>query len=302
MIATGRAESGRQGVGKLLSLQFNRMKLKRVTAGWAAFALKELLIIMAVLVVLAGLAIALLISNKRNASARVCENNLRQIFAATAAYSKQSNAKLPYAFISKADSEQTSWDSLIKPFMQAALRTDPNVPPPSGNMIAKIFLCPDDKLPGPFWGGREQPRRTYAMPPHTMEDPNWPPGPNNDTGLGLVWSFRKKGYASVKSIPTNGLPAFTLDALLDPKGTLYLTEEAKTNNVIFNSSGAIVYYTGNQLDARIQPGEYHHGKLSYLMADGHVKTLYPEQTVGPGGDVGTDGRKHHGMWTVRPGD
>ena len=56
--------------------------------------------------------------------------------------------------------------------------------------------------------------------------------------------------------------------------------------------------------AHIQPGygltaaNFHNGRFNYLLADGHVETLRPEQTLGTGNNPG----RQTGMWTILAGD
>jgi len=272
---------------------------RQLTSG---FGLKELLITVSVVAVLAVLAFAFLRKSKTASTSDVCTSNLKQLYTAAALYTAQNGNKLPYAIRTVDDSKQTSWDILISSYLRSTMNTDSNRPPPSASIANKVLLCPFDKMEGVFWGGKVQPRRTYAMTPHTMATNQWPPSPTNATGLGLVWSPRRTGPGSITNKFANGLPAFRVDTLLETKNIIFLTEQAKTNNVLNNSSGAIVNYTGNHLDASIAPKDYHEGKINYLMADGHVEMLLPEQTVGATGEVGTKAEKHFGLWTVRPGD
>ncbi|MCD6052496.1 MAG: N-terminal cleavage protein [Verrucomicrobia bacterium] len=278
------------------------MKLIKYGAKDAAFSIKELMIVITVVAVIGSVAAVFLLKSKGAAKSSGCENNLRQIYTASAMYTESNGKKLPYASFTKDDAHQTAWDSLVQTYMRAAMKTDPNRPPPSATTISKLFLCPADTLPGVVWGKKSQPRRTYSMTPHTMQAPNWPPSPTNSTGLGLVWSFRKTGNASVEAYTTNKVPAFLVDTLLDPKNIIMFTEQVKSNNVVFNSSGSTVNYTGNHLDSSIPSETFQEGRMYYLMLDGHVEYLFPDQTVGATGEIGQDSKKHQGLWTVRPGD
>jgi prepilin-type processing-associated H-X9-DG protein len=170
--------------------------------------------------------------------------------------------------------------------------------------LGKLLHCPSDTLPRAGAGGP----RSYAMSAHDMRQKNWPPGPNNSTGVGLSWTFGPKGD---KPPPervynfkeTNKQAVIKISMLPSPKDTLLLTELIATNNGAWRSPRSAIRYTGEHLNTnQMNPLVFHDGTINYLMVDGHVETLQPSQTVGPTGQAGTNAAKHFGIWTIKAGD
>lgn len=223
-----------------------------------------------------------------------------------AMYEQHNNGKIPFAFIHHNDQKHTTWDHLVNPFIRSVARgTNFNAPPPSERGMQKALLCPSDKIPPANWAGKDAKRRTYAMPWHNMFEVNWPPAPDNATGVGLWWANYGGTHSSLQSLssPGNHATAIYKDIILQPAATMLLTEQAKSGNIAGNSSGATIRSTADHLDAKmISAASYHDGKFNYLQFDGHVKKLYPKQTVGHVGSEGSNPDTHFGLWTIRPGD
>lgn len=284
------------------------MKLRHTCRREDAFGRKELIAVIAVVVVLAGLGFAFLRKAKKEAMSDACMNNLKQLGMGTLMYTEDNDRKLPYAYIHYSDQKQSSWDSLVLKYVQSSMRTDKSKPPPSSAVVGQLLSCPQDKVPPlPFaekWGLK---RRTYAMPWHSMDRNNWPPASTNTTGVALWWSASGKGNTSLEQV-TNRLKGFSLTSIRtelipDSAHTMLLTEMAKSNNIVNNSSGGRIRYTADHLDTNTIPtAEYHAGKFSYLLLDGHVERLFPEETVGPMGKTGDGWNTHFGIWSIRAGD
>ena len=129
------------------------------------------------------------------------------------------------------------------------------------------------------------------MPAHDMLAEHWPPGASNGTGVGLWWAPDAKGHAALEQrLSADGhAPAIRPEMIPAPAGTLLLTEQANTNNILFSGQGAAISGPSHHLNTRfIPPRRYHDGKFNYLMVDGHVEALQPNQKPG--------------IWTIRPGD
>lgn len=270
------------------------------------FSKADLLITLGVVVLLAGLGAAYFYYFKSQGKSSVCAGNLRLLGLSVQVYSQQNNDKIPYAFLHFGDHDKISWDTLVRPFARASMRSeDRNQPPPGTNEFKKILLCPDDTTLPRDWG-KQQGRRTYSMPTHNMDNSNWPPAVTNNTGIGLGWRTGAKGNASTAFLKQTGavLPAIKFSTVLKPDDLLLLAEQSRSNNIVANSSGATIRVTADHVEKRQDrdPVPYHKEKLNYLMMDGHVELLQPEATVGIGGSVGADQSTHHGKWTLNPKD
>ena len=271
-----------------------------------AFSKMDLLITIGVVALLAGVGAGFFTYSKSFTKINTCAANLRLLGVAVQMYAPQNADKIPYAFIHLNDHNKISWDTLVRPYARAGMRgEDPNQPAPGTNEFKKILLCPDDDT-GPRDWGKPQGRRTYSMPWHDMAAANWPPAGTNDTGLGLGWRANgAQGNASLSAVVKQGgiLPSIKLAMVLDTSGTLLLAEQSRSNNIIANSSGATIRGIADHVERRDdrEPVPYHKAKLNYLMADGHVELLSPQETIGSG-VTGTNQYPHHGKWTLNPKD
>lgn len=252
----------------------------------AAFNLTELTVVLAVLVVLGVLITLFVIYERRGALLNQCASNLKQLGEAMTMYAQDNNNCLPYAFIKYNDQESTTWDTLIFPYID-----EDGSRIVSGSFLDKkhsILRCPADTIEG--WGHA---RRTYSMSKHDMSSSNWPPGPGNNTGVGLWWSSDvSDGNAALANVlsPYTAMPAIQLSMIPAPAGTLLLTDQARPDNIMFNDSYATIGHGDLQFfdpnSRTVNP--YHHGKFNFLMVDGHVEALYPDAKPG--------------MWTIQAND
>lgn len=267
--------------------------------------------LIAVLAVLFGLAVFMsaIEFHLRNPATHIrCALNLKELGVAMAIYEKDNDERLPYAFIKpEKDSDRNSkvWDGLIFPL----------IPLNSAGLAQKhLFRCPADTIPRT--GDRSQ--RTYAMPAHDMTAEDWPPGPDNDTGVGLFWEAGKPGLADItnlthdaNSLEANGnarstyaIPAFRLSIIPAPASTLLLTENARPANILFSPSGATIRGPSQHVQTRLVDIENYHGaRVNYLLIDGHVEFLNPQDSVGRGDSESGNSRKGYpDIWTVRRDD
>jgi prepilin-type processing-associated H-X9-DG protein len=129
------------------------------------------------------------------------------------------------------------------------------------------------------------------MPQHDMSSANWPPGPENSTGVGLGWKFWESGNASLNNAYSKDgkLLAVRLEMIHTPADTLLLTEHPNSVNNMFTCDGATIGGPNDHLDTKTsRMNRYHNGKFNYLMVDGHVELLLPAQKPG--------------IWTIKPND
>jgi prepilin-type processing-associated H-X9-DG protein len=196
-----------------------------------------------------------------------------------ALYTGENDDRLPFAYIRYSEWESIAWDGLIYPFVLKGCEISSS----SLDKRNDLLRCPVDTM-----GDRN---RTYAMPQHDMSSTNWPPGPENRTGVGLWWSCWAGGNASLTNVvPAVGrIPAVRLEMIHAPADTLLLTEHANSVNSMFAHDGATISGPNDHLDAKTRKmNRYHNGKFNYLMVDGHVELLLPAQK--------------QGIWTIQPND
>lgn len=280
------------------------MKQRASFGSQSAFTRGELLVVIGLVALLAGVA-ALFFSRPRiKSGAVVCKDNLRQLGAAMAIYARDNDTRLPYAFLMMSNPSQTSWDTLLRPALRATTPETSGTNPGSAN---RLLLCPADSIPPAEWAQKYKLlRRTYSMTRHNMSPQNWPPSSTNATGLGLNWSFGPRGTnpPSAKIYNPDGpQAAVRLGMILQPAETLFLAEHAWTNNIVGNAAGAWIDRASAHTEpARLPPETYHRGRFNYLQVDGRVELLSPAQTVGPNGEAGDDPKRHGGMWTIKAND
>src|SRR4029077_19037693 len=144
--------------------------------GRRAFSQIDLLALIGVLAVLAGW-FGFKHGGERGRIAR-CTANLKDLGDAMHRFAGDHGGALPPAGI---EPLQTTWDmqlySYLKPGQAAG-----------DELIASVaprFFCPSDPIK------RGDRPRSYAMSAHSMTPDNWPPGPDNTTGVGLWWTTNR---------------------------------------------------------------------------------------------------------------
>lgn len=288
-----------------------RASASRHPAADAAFTRAELAIAIGLVVLLAGLASLFLKRTSMRSKPNACAENLRFLGVAMSLYTLSTDTKLPYASLVLSNRSQTTWDTLLNPVMRSEMKKlfdNPNVAAPSKDVANRILLCPSDTIPPAAWAQKYKlHRRTYSITRHNMAPANWPPAPENGTGIGLNWTFGPHGTnppsAKIYNLGTNRQAAVRGGIILRPAETLLLAEHAWTNNIATLGAGAWIDRTSDHVEPALLPAEkYHGGRFNYLMVDGHAELLPPDHTVGAKGEVGEDPRKHRGMWTIRADD
>jgi prepilin-type processing-associated H-X9-DG protein len=239
----------------------------RLEGSIAAFSRIELVIVIFVLILFGSVGVAF-IGRSQQAKIVQCASNLKQLGVGMALYTKENDSQLPFAYIQYTEWESVAWDGLIYPYVIGGSQIS------SSSLDKKYDLlrCPADV------GDRS---RTYAMPQHDMSLANWPPGPENRTGVGLWWScWQDGGNASLSYVLSHfdAVPAVRLGMIHAPADTLLLTEHASSENSMFSYRGATISGPSEHLDTKTsRMTRYHNGKFNYLMVDGHVELLLPAQ-------------------------
>lgn len=280
------------------------------------FNVKELIVVVAVVAILAFLAGGVLKLRARfqlDAGTRQCQNNLSRIGKAFAMYEGDNDGKIPYAGLRAAIGVHWSWDDLINKQLGGHLSAE-ELRKGEFPLDIPVLRCPADTVPiNETSAKRGSHRRTYVMPLHDMKDENWPPSSWNYTGVGLWWDLGKGSLMPISSTrwvtnrpsdnPAGNVvqAAFKKDMILNPKGTIALTERLYRNNIIGNASVCTVANVSQHVDSKagINPESFHRGQFNYLFADWHVENLPPEKTLGKSNPSPA---YQSGMWTVNPND
>jgi len=194
-----------------------------------------------------------------------CSTNLAFLGQAMESFANDHGDALPPASI---DPQRIAWDMQIAPYLPRNL---------VANGIEPAFQCPSDQL-------AHARARSYAMSAHDMQSENWPPGPANATGVGLVWNKeniqRLLGEPAVKTAATNVdfLAMVKRSSIQSPADTLVLTERISSGNNLKDTGMAAISSPGQQFEQLINDKtRIHGGRCNYLMLDGHIELLSPLQ-------------------------
>ncbi len=300
------------------------------------FTLIELLVTIAIIGILASILLPVVSNAMAKARTANCAANLKEIFNASLVYSGDNGDKIPYAVLRWRAGTANTWDDLLFTYIggeagmaryEELIGSQPQVgqggPADSGKQGNRLLKCPSDKV------RRSDTRypnaeRSYVMPTHAMARnpapswaPNvgangyhWPPSPKNETGLGFNWDVSTAPTPDwqpedpVDPIPRRQQAVFE-DLLLAPEETIIYTERIRREML----QGAFAYQTidhaGQHLIGNINRDDYnsvqrfHLGRFNYMMADGHVETLTPAESIGVDA---TDTTVQAGYWTISPED
>ena len=223
-----------------------------------------------------------------------CTHNLKVLGEAMHSFANDHGDGLPPAGI---EPTQVSWDMQLYSYLKPSLaKSKSDASDEMVRAVAPYFFCPSDPIK------RGERPRSYAVSSHDMATENWPPRPDNSTGVGLWWSkgritqeFGEEALEKVKK-DADFLAMVKLSYLTDPANTLLLTEL----NLRDNRMKSVLRIRVGSVEEQVAAFEgdlsqFHDGRFNYLMADGHVELqmLSPFPT-GAGGPSG--------IWTIRKGD
>ncbi len=234
-------------------------------------------------------------SGERGRTAR-CARNLAMLGQAIESYASDHTDGLPAGAINL-EKAKTSWDMDLLAYLRPDLARSSGAYEKRQLLLAAqpFFFCPSDPVPR---GGHP---RSYAMAARDMAY-GWPPGPDDKTGVGLLWdgstlSVLGEDLAQKAIKDAELLPRLQQSVLPDPAGTLLLTELMVPNNTMAGLVSARVFSVSEQEAVFKQAPGLHWGRFNYLMADGHVAWLTRLQTGGEGGRGSPAG-----IWTIKGGD
>jgi prepilin-type processing-associated H-X9-DG protein len=204
-----------------------------------------------------------------------CAATLGVLGQAMQDFSNEHGDALPPAII---DPQGITWDAQIAPYLPRNLVE---------NGMDPLFRCPADRLP-------HARARSYTMSAHNMRNENWPLGPENATGVGLIWNkesiSRLLGELAIRTAATNTdcLAMLKRSAIPDPANTVVLTELISADNNLKGLRWSVIgdaadtSAAGQQLEQIMHTNQarIHDGRYNYLMLDGHIELLSPLQAGG----------------------
>ena len=278
------------------------------------FTLIELLIVIAIIAILAALLLPALQSAKRSAYTAGCANNMKQLMVCALSYVGDTKYVTPAK--SGGGNNDSLWERLILKYtpmsnLDVGWRGVPNCKGKSEFTSIKLFQCPADKYPRNSVGDG-MPIRTYAM--------NHSPGGSttNDEKVG-----DKIGGQSICNDSNDGMGFWVglkYAKIPMPSRMIYFVEyvpsatHSRSNRTGFFSAWWSSISCPSQQSEAWGGDETANGSASYdkatttlhsnmwnyAFADGHVKIMYPRNTIRK--DQGLSRWNAGNYWSMRLDD
>lgn len=294
-----------------------------------AFTLIELLVVIAIIAILAGMLLPALKNARNSAKGISCLANLKQLYLGLDAYAMNYNDVVAPAYAAQANNWPEPGDNHANGYTWDMIWLEEMGKPHHTNVAGNVYGGLTDMLSCPMGPVTQSPTLAdmpiaassewlvghYAM--NALSQGYWD---NNLGNVGDRW-----GGASWKS--GTGIKTPMRRAVWkNPAGTIFLNESVRqygwTHAANANQQAPLLGYINDAwvfTDAQCRNNEpkfqrKHFGKMSSVMADGHVETNMPEATIGRGtmkgyNRDGQDGPLNptwytgpKGMWTNAIGD
>lgn len=208
------------------------------------FTLVELLVVVAVTAVLAGISIPSMRRTLRQADTINCAAKLKSLGTATVLYTQENQDQLPRSFHSAGTYRQPGWATSIAPYLGVpTAQIETNWPA----VFNTYFRSPADNSTDPYI-------YSYGLNVHFELDPD------GDDYQGSPATWRRLSQS-----PT-------------PHATILMgqTKPVRFGDHLMCHQWSSVQAAKNALNDAI-----HDGKANYLFLDGHVETLRVEETFDP---------------------
>lgn len=257
-----------------------------------AFTLIELLVVIAIIAILAAILFPVFARARENARRASCQSNLKQIGLAISQYTQDYDEMTPIGGSDNATAianGQEAWDQLISPY--AGIKAAYNGKAPM------ILTCPDDSK------GRiyNYTGRTYSMVQGIGTCTTYAVGCYDGSYAGPMTASSISGqlFRRGRNISEYVAPASTLAIVENPDND---SVNFNNNNIFGKKQGSLTESPAKQIDfsnnGQVGTMPLHFDGWNYLFADGHVKWLRPEQTIGTGGTLTAP----KGAWTLLSDD
>jgi prepilin-type N-terminal cleavage/methylation domain-containing protein/prepilin-type processing-associated H-X9-DG protein len=216
--------------------------------GWRGFTLVELLVVIGVLALLAGLLFPVLSEARHAARRSGCVSNLKQLGVAFALYASDYDEMLPEAGGSR--ESVAAWIDYDSPDQRGGIYPYVRQFSQSG---ASVYRCPSGQ---PDTSGYQSVSSTYAM---------------ND----YLRPWHGRYPADVPHEPL-GLAQIEM-----PARTILLFEVTQHRQGYANRNGSPYFHTVDRETGRPVgvPQIYHHGGSNFLFCDGHARFHHPRATM-----------------------
>ena len=269
------------------------------------FTLIELLIVIAIITILSAILFPVFASAREKARQTACASNEKQLGLSMIQYAQDYDEVYPFN-ANAVNNTWTGWDSLISPYVglkATFLNTSAALP------VSSFYVCPDDTFTR-YNGGVPATARTYAEAA-TLTDGGfahacWNTTPCSITvGSGHLYPGRQvselpapdstfmiveqPSYANILGLSNDGY-SYGPFSVYEPQGGI--NQNDYTQDCRGHSSTATTCSSSADLLA-----PYHSGGWNYLYADGHVKCLRPDETLGSGTSANPAG-----AWSIKAGD
>jgi prepilin-type N-terminal cleavage/methylation domain-containing protein/prepilin-type processing-associated H-X9-DG protein len=239
------------------------------------FTLIELLVVIAIIAILAAILFPVFARARENARRASCQSNLKQIGLSVMQYTQDYDEKYPTIRGWGTPDLNRGWDARVQPYVGTRVQWGAS---------PAVFQCPSDAIA----------RNVIAN--STPRSYSWNQGLRQGS-VDLSGNGSWNPGAEVN---------YALPAIASPATTIMVAEAFYAENRMADVNASLVSAPGNatmsggaisivQTAGSLTPA--HFEGYNYLFADGHVKWLRPDRTIGNGTLTAPQG-----MWTIAEND
>ncbi len=215
--------------------------------GRLGFTLLELLIVIAIIALLAAILFPAFAPARENARRAACQSNLKQLGLGFAQYTQDYDERLPGYVVSHTDGSQ-SWKRVLFPYVKST----------------QVYSCPSNKF-GQSPSGDSPPYVTIPTGQPVFD-------------VSYLANASVPGAGGTTPMRSADL-AVNIAAITNSSSTILLTEGTWGGcDISFNYSPFVF---ADQVVTQHSEFRGHNGRVNFLFADGHVKSLKPTATASP---------------------